>query len=662
MSRRIVLLFFAVLGLAVLSACGNGIDKLPGVSSGALTVQITQPPPASLLAGTTAGLVANVVNDTKSGQVTWSCTPVGACGTFNPSTTGYQIGTLYTAPVAPPNGPITPNLQYGVVITATSVTDSTKSASANVTIPQRYAFVLAGYASLGMVGSIILDGNGNVTSGEADWSQNGAYSGMSLTGTYSLDASGHGFLSLNLVNTIYGTFPQTQGITATSNSHLVIAEEDQFNGLTIGGVGSMDLQTAAPSFSMSQISGGYSFTLAGYSAAKSANASWGGVFTADGAGNITGGIFDENGGGGSAYSSVPFTGTYTAPDASGRGIITLSATPDTPNASTQYAYYIVTPGTLRLTTMTNVGNAANTGSAIGQGAVATTNSAVSGNFIFSDYGFTSIANGGEQGAAAGQFDADGSGHITAGIIDVNSFGTATTSSLAGSTYSISGSPRGTFTASTGQTYNVYLTDPTINLLDPNNTSGTGGALFLETDAATTVGVVIPQSDPTAMPSGDYAIVLSDQENPPNSDGGLTGQFAVSTTNAGTYSGEGDFQGTGSSNATPIVGPLSGTFTADGANPGRFTGSITTAPAFPAGPIGSATPGTENVSYYMANGSQGFIIETDSIAPIFGVLEAQGTVQAAQKKQRAMPQSRSSKVSNRPVNGTSKQSEISRRSR
>src|SRR5208282_4647954 len=180
-----------VLALALLGACGNGIDKLPGVSSGALTVQITQPPPPSLLAGATAGLVANGVNDTKSGQVTWSCTPVGACGTFNPTTTGYQIGTLYTAPVAPPNGPVTPNLQYGVVITATSVTDTSQSASVNVTIPQRYAFVMSGYASLGMVGSIILDGNGNVTGGEADWSQNGAYSGMSLTGTYSLDASGH---------------------------------------------------------------------------------------------------------------------------------------------------------------------------------------------------------------------------------------------------------------------------------------------------------------------------------------------------------------------------------------------------------------------------------------------------------------------------------------
>ncbi len=78
-------------------------------------------------------------------------------------------------------------------------------------------------------------------------------------------------------------------------SHLVISEADQFNGLTIGGVGSMDLQTAGPNFTAAQVSGGYSFTLTGFSAAavKAAggtglNGSWGGIFTADGVGAITG--------------------------------------------------------------------------------------------------------------------------------------------------------------------------------------------------------------------------------------------------------------------------------------------------------------------------------------------------------------------------------------
>lgn len=678
MNHRVPLLCVVIFSLAFLAACGSGYDNPPGTTTGKLTVQMVQAPPPTLLAGGTAAVVANTLYDTKNGGVTWSCTPVGACGSFNPTTTAYNVGTQYTAPTNV-NGPVTPNLAHSVTITATSVTDSSQTATSTISISQQYAFVLAGNGSFGMVGSVTLDGNGNIVSGEADGSANGFYSTIpSITGTYSLDATGHGVISMSLNHTsCCGTLQQTHGITATSNSHLVMAEDDQFNGLTIGAVGSMDLQTAGPAFSASQVSGGYSFTLAGYSGANSANASWGGIFKADGVGNISGGIFDENFGGGTGYQSLPnlanpnpVTGTFTAPDANGRGTITFSATPDTTTTTTEYAYYIVTPEVLRLTTVSPVGSAANTGSAFGQGAVGTTNSAVSGNFIFSDFGFTSDANGGESGAAGGQFTTDGNGHITAGIMDLNAFGVPSTISLAGSTYSIAGSPRGSVIGPAGQTYNIYLTDPTLNLLDPNNPTGAGGALLLETDVADTIGVVIPQTDTTATLAGGNALILSDQDNLGgccNYDGGYTGQLTVSTTNAGTFAGEGDFQGQGPSNATPIVGPLSGTFSADAANPGRFTGTITTAPAFPLAPVGNTTPGTENVAFYLANGSQGFVIETDTIAPIFGIVEVQGTIQSGAKNQRAARQSHRSSgfttpVITTPVDGTSKHPEILRRSR
>jgi hypothetical protein len=642
---------------------------------------MVQSPPATLLAGGAAAVVANVLYDTKNAGVTWSCTPVGSCGSFNPATTAYNVGTLYTAPTNV-NGPVTPNLGHSVTITATSVTDSSQTATATISISQQYAFVLAGNGSWGVVGSVTLDGNGNVLSGEVDYSVNGGSGNFQVNPTsastpgsassgYTLDASGHGKLTLNIA----GCCVQTSSITAISNSHLITAEDDQFSGLTIGGIGSMDLQTAGPTYSASQVSGGYSFTLAGYSGKNSANASWGGIFTADGLGSISAGIFDENFGGGTGYLSLPnvaspnpVTGTFTAPDVNGRGTITFSATPDTTTTTTEYAYYIVTPEVLRLTTVSPAGNAANTGSAFGQGSVGTTNAALSGNFIFSDFGFTSDANGGESGAAAGQFNADGGtingGNIT-GIMDLNAFGTPSTISMAGSTYSIAGSPRGSVIGPAGQTYNIYLTDPNLNLLDPNNPSGAGGALLLETDVADTIGVVIPQTDTAASLSGSYALLLSDQENPPNADGGFTGAFATSSTNLGTFSGEGDFQGTGIDSATPVVGPLTGTFMADGANPGRFTGTITTAPAFPLDSPGLITdpPGTENVSFYLANGSQGFVIETDTIAPIFGLVEMQGTIQSgAKKQQHARRQSQGSSESNTPVNGTSKHTEILRRSR
>ncbi|MGO9088793.1 MAG: hypothetical protein ACLP6G_19825 [Terriglobales bacterium] len=687
------LLFLVAVTLAMTACGGEGTPPGAGgsgaVGGGALSVSLITPPPATMVAGQQAGLVATVFNDKNNAGVTWTCTPASACGAFSPTTTGYLIDTLYTAPVAAANGPITPNLAYAVTITATSVADSSQSASATVTVGQQYALVLyPGNGSFGMVASVTLEGNGNVTGGEADGSANGFYwNAPSVTGTYTLDATGHGNISLSLNNsTCCGTLQQTHGITATSNSHLIISEEDNFNGLTIGAVGSMDLQTAGPTFSGSQVSGGYSFTLAGYSHVMGQNGSWGGIFTADGTaatgtpGNITGGIFDENvgnDGGGTGYNSgltslaagLPFTGTYTAPDAMGRGIITLTAAPDTPppcggtgqSGCTQYVYYIVTPEVLQLTSMTNVGNAGNSGTAFGQGSLATaandTNAALTGGFVFSYYGFGDNNNGGDSSAAAGQFATDGNGNVTGGIMDLNVADGGTPAptivttgiSLANSTYSFSGSPRGTFTTPSGQIYNVYLTDPNLNLLDPNNPSGAGGALLFEannTSAATpygnAIGVMIPQANAAAATlAGSYAILLSNQSNLGgccNYDGGLTGDFTVSTTTPGTFSGEGDFQGKGTNSATLITGPLTGTFTADASNPGHFTGTIVTTPAFPLG-IGGTTPGTENVDFFLANGSQGFIVETDTLAPIFGAVEAQGTITgaAAAKRPRAQQQ-------------------------
>src|SRR5580700_3395644 len=170
MKGRILVIALITAALALLSACGNGIDALPGATSGALTVQIVQAPPAVVMAGGTANIAATVLNDKTNGGVTWSCAPANACGTFSPATAGYQITTVYTAPVAPANGPITPNLAYAVTITATSVSDTTQSASATINVAQQYAFILGGgYGGWGVAGSFTLDGMGNVLGGEADF-------------------------------------------------------------------------------------------------------------------------------------------------------------------------------------------------------------------------------------------------------------------------------------------------------------------------------------------------------------------------------------------------------------------------------------------------------------------------------------------------------------
>jgi hypothetical protein len=648
-SVRILLL--AALAFAFVTICGCS-SKSYTTSGGAISVQLTQAPPQFMMPGTTAGAVATVTNDKNNAGATWSCsTPSGsACGSFSPTTTGYQIDSLYTSPSTGPANAIT----IPVTLTATSVADSTKSASTTVNVyvatpallSGQYAFVLEGFASFGMAGSIVLDGQGNITDGEAEASANSFYStvgrlntganGGALTGTYTVDPTGHGELVLNLNTSCCGTFTQAHSLTVTSSSHALIAENDEFDGLTIGGVGSLDLQTAGPTFSASQVKGGYSFTLTGFSsaAAKASggaglNGTWAGIFTANGLGAISGGMFDVNfAGGATHYTSTPFTGAFTAPDTFGRGTMTFLGA--NAGANAVYSYYIVTPGALRLTVgdQTTANYAGNTGSAFGQGAVGTTNAALTGSYIFSDLGFDVPGNA---MGAAGQFKADGSGSITGGIADLNDSGNAGTL-MTGvpftGTYSISGSPRGTVVGPGGQTYNIYLTDPNLNLLDPNNSTGAGGALLLETDATFgAIGLAIPQASPsTATLQGPYAMLLSDQNNPPNSNGGFTGSFgALSSSGAINFSGEGDFQTSPQFSPTPVVGPVSGTIAADTNNPGHFIGTIITTPAFPNDtPIGKSGPvaGAEKVSLYLANSSQGFIVETDTVAPVTGIVEAQ----------------------------------------
>jgi hypothetical protein len=635
--RRLVLLAITAVGFVVISGCGA---RSVTTSSGPILVQLTQVPTV-IVAGTQTGLVATVSNDKNNQGVQWSCAPAGACGTFSPGMTAYQIDTLYTAPIAPEaNGPITANLNsYSVTITATSVADSSKSASVTIPIAQQYAIVLQGYASFGLVGSITIDGNGNIIDGEAEASANGFYTTIGrlntsskttnhgpLTGTYTIDSTGHGSLTLNLNTSCCGTFTETHSITATSNSHVVIAEIDQFNGLTIGGVGSMDLQTAGPNFSAAQLNGGYSFEMTGFSGPvvkankeTGLNGSLAGVFTADGVSGITNGIFDSNfAGGATPYTSTPFAGSFTAPDAYGHGQITFNGI----NGSTplNYSYYMVTPEVLRVTAgdSPTASFAGVTGSAFGQGSVGTTDAALDGSYIFSELGFDVPGNA---MGAAGQLTTNGQGAITAGLMDVNDSANSVLlvgQPLAGSTYSFSGTPRGTVTTPSGTTWNVYLTDPNLNLLDPNNTSGTGGALLLETDVTySAIGLAIPQPSPaSAAVAGNYALLLTDQNNPPMSDGGFTGSLAASS---GAFSGEGDFQTTNT--VDPVTGPVSGTYTADSANPGHYTATITTTPAFPTGAPGGAA-GTEDVSIYVANDSQAFIVETDNVAPITGVLELQ----------------------------------------
>jgi hypothetical protein len=157
---------------------------------------------------------------------------------------------------------------------------------------------------------------------------------------------------------------------------------------------------------------------------------------------------------------------------------------------------------------------------------------------------------------------------------------------------------------------VYLVDPTLNLLDPNNVIGGGGALILTNDANVFgVGMIVPQVNPApSMSAGNYAVNLTSAPNA-GTEADLTGQVVADL--SGNLNGTADYgNDAGSSSSTSFTNNVTykGTFAHDVNNPGRLTGTLLlTSGTFPF----VTPPPTQSLSYYQADGSRIFVVETDA---------------------------------------------------
>ncbi|HTU35739.1 MAG TPA: hypothetical protein VMF66_18195, partial [Candidatus Acidoferrum sp.] len=169
-----VLAFFVA---AMLVACGGGSSNNNNGGGGggnSISVALSGTVPTSLAESAMSSLTAVVTNDSAAKGVTWSCTPSGACGSFNPTSTASAAATTYTAPAAIPSG-------GKVTVTATSVTDTTKSASAMITITApsgptlsdgSYVFSLSGMNTAPepySVAGVFTVKSGAITGGEQDF-------------------------------------------------------------------------------------------------------------------------------------------------------------------------------------------------------------------------------------------------------------------------------------------------------------------------------------------------------------------------------------------------------------------------------------------------------------------------------------------------------------
>ncbi len=667
----ILALILVCLAFGFLTGCGNSSSTPPptiaiSATSGSgqkanVGDAFTNMLVATVTSNGTAASGVTVTFTPVPGSAGQSCTPSAATATTASDGTASTTCTANSTPGA-----------YSVTAAATGAT-ATASFTESNTAPRVLVFYVNGlensaaygpgpvyYAVAGAVG---FDLSGNVLGGEQDYNDasgltspgepttpdviNPSGSSMTVdpttgTGTLVLDVSASNpSVGVNGIETF-----AVQFINA---SHALIT---QFDGSATSS-GSLDLQTAT-----SSAGGNFAFTLSGLDTAAILPVAYGGVFS-DTGGTIHG-TYDENDSG-----KVLMENTLTATDNGvgadlyGRGSITGFTDPNNGNAPISLIYYIVGPEVLRIIDVDD--NDALAGSAYGQGSATSFDSTVLSKDVFGILDNTED----ELVVAAGQLVAVNTavGTFSAtftGEGDDDEGGAVTVSGTPGGVagnYSFSntvlgyGSMAGITGLGSIHRLGLYATDPTLNLLDPNNTtaSNLGAALVLGLDDfAQATGVVIPQGTVASDGSdldhsyGFGAQAYVDNGSFPSGNPGWEYDFV----GQGTFSSLAFTTGSPSTLvdlSDPFASFVSGKpgeytavrITGTAAAPdtaGRYT--FHSATPFAVGPVGAAGPTVDfTVVLYEAGPGLVFSIEEDTSSEWLGTFQEQsaGSLKAMHMK-------------------------------
>jgi hypothetical protein len=456
-------------------------------------IQISiSPSPATVAEDTSLQFTATVSFDPNNAGVTWTltqgtppapCSP--ACGTISAPNSPSGTPITYSAPSAVPS----PNT---VTLTATSVTDARQSSSSTVTVVNpdsaltgQYAFLFHGFddatgKQIAAAGSFTADGFGNITGGEEDINDpSGVHALVTFTGTYIVGLDNRGTITLSNslpgnVTYAFGLGSFNAGVAAKGR----LIEFDDASGATgTRGSGFMRLQDPT-AFLQSKITGLYGFGISGQDSTGGRLAS-AGLFSADGAGNISGGTEDINDAG-TVTNSVSFTGTYSAPDATnGRATGTVSTT--SPAQTTHFSLYVVSASEAFLMTTDAESTAGlQSGTVLSQASTPYSNSSLNASSVFYEVGVNSASPTTQSDLGIGLFTANGTGGLTI-VSDENDGGTITTNkTISGFTYSVASNGRVTITGGAA-------TPPILYLVDNNK------AFVLGANASVGSGFLEPQS-------------------------------------------------------------------------------------------------------------------------------------------------------------------------
>jgi hypothetical protein len=595
--------FSAPLGATVLD---KGSNPVSGV-----TVTFTAP---------TTGAAGTFVNGTNTTTATTSATGVATSSTFSSNGT---VGGPYTV--------------TATVAGASTPADFSLTNTAAVGASTNYSFYVSGLEELNdgpnsyaLAGSLTIDSNGTVVGGEQDYNDGfGLHSpagGDKITGgTLTVNAAtGQGTLTLITNNANLGVSgTEILGVQFVNTKHALVV---QFDG-TATSSGSMDAQTLSSTLN----DGNYAFTLSGVDTLYFPIV-FGGVFQISDTGTKLTGVYDVDDPNNlpTVETDQAFTGTISIADPSGRGTISGA---NLGGINMSLVYYIVGPEVIRIIDVD--ASDMNVGSAFGQGTGTFSNASL-GPSVF---GVDSGSGGINLFAAAGMFTTGPAMGTFQGVGDDNEIYNAV--SVSGSpisgTYSIANNGYGSLKITAGlgdvSDFGIYMTDPALNLNDPNNTtSGLGGALIADLDDGDDppglgfngTGLVVPQTDTkTTSFAGNYAFGAQDYN-------------VISTTGwEFDFVGQGSvtdlaLNGTGlvsdpfsvfSSNVADTGVAFSGTAIPDASNAGRYTIPLSIT-------VVTGSPVAFPAAIYQAGGGQLFWlnvgIDNDAADGVFlGPLEQQG---------------------------------------
>ena len=641
-TKRWIPFFLVAAMISPFAGCGGStttVQNPPPPPASKVTIAFQPEPSGSLAVGFSENLTAVVSNDPSNYGVDWSLTcqgGAGTCGSLSSPHTASGNATTYTAPST-----ISAD-SMSVEIVALATADPYKNVIAPITISSFDNSLKAGtyvlqaqgvdssFNPYQIAGAIVLDGKGNITSGEQTANYpSGSLSDANLTGSYFVGSDGRGMLTINTNDSSIGTNGvETFSFVLLSSSHALISQLDISPAQTgVSAAGTMDSQTstAAPS-------GGFAFVVSGLQISKMFPLALGGILNIDSPNTISGkgSVSDEV----LKFKVIPgiaVSGTLTPPDSLGAVTISLTGgfSPSNPPAKIQFKGYIVDDAHIKLIESDNAsgtGFGATGGVAISQGAATgtfTDNTSFSGTYVFGISG-VDLSNGNVAPAtltSAGLFTADGSGNLTRGFTDTFFLlNTVQSSSQTGA--QISAAFGGTYSVDSSGTGRASLT---FDNLIPNPKFGyqpviffylTGNGnppLVLESGdnhyPSLGAGIAYPQATAAAAFSGDYGFSFT-QENGSETDGtaqmnanpsanlnpptGVVSGFADTSNGAGQDNG---FLGTFDSPTSNL--PFTGTLFAD---PNAQNTNVF--PLAPSPPMA--------VNYYFIDSGHGFWIETDLV--------------------------------------------------